>query len=389
MAEAMRTDLLARVAAAARATATPFYFYDLSVMTDRGRLLQRALPTGSHLLYSAKANPHPRVLRCALDAGCGLELASLGELDRALEAGADGSCVLLVGPAKSDAFLQRALSEGVTRVAVESAGEASRLESAAQSLDVRQVDVLIRLSLAGARGSLRMSQRQFGMGIAEAARCRELIDACDRLSFAGWHGYLASQLLDAADVAHNAQVVLEAAEALDAADPATSHVVDVGGGFGIPYLTSDEPLDIEDLREGLAAVAAAHPQWRLEFESGRFLAGPMGMLATRVVDVKTVDGKPFVLVDGGTNASGVFGGPNAVRPLRHTTLHDGVAVIDRSADPADICGPLCTPMDRLASRVPCAADIGDLVVWDNMGAYGLSAAPTGFLSFDPPPELFA
>lgn len=381
---------LERAAALAQSVPTPFFAYDLAAFAARAEMLQTALPPGSRLLYSAKANPHREILVSALAAGCGLELASPGELDRALNAGADPSTVLIVGPGKTDAFLGSALAVGVRRIVVESTGEVTRLASAARRVGVGRVEVLVRLSLEGARGSLRMSQHQFGVDPQAARTCRALINSATPLTFAGWHGYLASQLLDAADVVHNTQLILEEVETLGGVTGmGGSPLVDVGGGFGIPYLTSDDSLNLGLLRRGLVGLASAHPWADLAFESGRFLAGPMGILVTRVIEVKRVHRRWFVLLDAGINTSGIFGGSNAIRPLRHAVVRDGARVIDDDGAVADICGPLCTPMDRLATSVSCGARVGDLVVWWNMGAYGITAAPSGFLSFPVPSEVFA
>jgi diaminopimelate decarboxylase len=121
------------------------------------------------------------------------------------------------------------------------------------------------------------------------------------------------------------------------------------------------------------------------FESGRFLAGPAGALICRVVDIKTIRERRFIIVDAGMNSSGIFGGARAIRSLALSVIRDGTLLGDGAK--ANICGPLCTPMDRLATSVPCAADVGDLIIWWNMGAYGLTAAPTAFLSFPLPGEV--
>jgi diaminopimelate decarboxylase len=149
---------------------------------------------------------------------------------------------------------------------------------------------------------------------------------------------------------------------------------------------ADEALDLPLLSTRLVDVVG---KWGrdalLAFESGRFLAGPAGALVCRVVEVKFVDGRRFVLLDGGTNVCGLFSGTGSMKGFRLTTLRDGEVV--EGGEPSHLCGPLCTPMDRLASSVPSAAAPGDIVIWWNTGAYGRTAAPTGFLSFDPPREI--
>jgi diaminopimelate decarboxylase len=380
---------VAQVAQAAGDRDTPFYLYDTEVFGCRVDLLRAALP-GGRLYYSAKANPHPRLLAEAAAHGCGLELASTGELDALVASGANPATAILVGPAKSDHLLAAAIGCGVATVVVESERELRRLlgvvASAAPRAGSAAPRVMLRLSLSGARGTLRMSGHQFGMERPEILSCHELLAGTDAVTFDGYHGYLASQLLDAGDIEHNARLVLAAAaELADLGFPGTQ--LDLGGGFGVGYTDSDGDLDLAVLTAQLGEVQQATvPAATLLFESGRFLAGPSGALVCRVVDVKTIGGRRFVLLDGGMNASGLFGGSNAVRGLRHSVIRDGAPVT--GGPTTNICGPLCTPMDRLATGVPCAAEIGDLVVWWTMGAYGLTAAPVNFLSFRPPDEIF-
>jgi diaminopimelate decarboxylase len=389
MEPALRNDPAGRrlVTTVAHGTPTPFYLYDRSVFTARVALLRSALPAGARLLYSAKANPRPELLAAAAAAGCGLELASDGELAALRAAGAEPADAVLVGPAKTDALLAEAVHAGVGTVVVESERELRRLDtvaSAARGAAAAPLDVLLRLSLPGARGSLRMSGHQFGMDRDEVRACHKLLRESTALSFAGYHGYLASQLLRADDVLHNAALVTGAVAELGA----WPRHIDYGGGFGIALLRADQPLDLDRLAAGLATEPAlpTGPDAPVPlFESGRFLAGPAGALVCRVVDAKAIDGRRFVLLDGGMNTSGLFGGANAQRGLPFTVLRDG-AVLD-GGERSSICGPLCTPMDLLAAGVPCAAEPGDLVVWWQMGAYGLTAAPVGFLSFPAPAEV--
>ncbi len=350
-------------------------------------MLRAALPVGSHLLYSAKANPHQQLLAEARAAGCGLELASPGELKRSIAAGLDPADSVLVGPAKPDAFLTTALAVGIGALVVESVTELRRLEAVARRMAVEDVPVLLRLSLNGAKGSLRMSGHQFGMERDDIISCHAVMARSEVLRFAGYHGYLASQLLDAAEIVHNTGLVLDAVDTLTREVGIKPDNLDLGGGFGIRYTPTGAQLDMSALTEGLARVVrrSSAATSELFFESGRFLAGPAGALVCRVIDAKTIGGRRFVLVDAGMNSSGIFGGSMAVRNLTHNVVRDGVLLDGGS--PANICGPLCTPMDRLATSVPCPAKIGDLVVWWNMGAYGFTAAPIGFLSFPPPGEV--
>jgi diaminopimelate decarboxylase len=371
----------------AEAHQTPFYLYDTGVFAARIEMLLWTLPGNSNLLYSAKANPHKQLLRTACASGCGLELASSGEVERGLAAGLDLQCAILVGPAKSDAFLASALTDGIGIVVVESVNELRRLETVAVAMAIDTIPVLLRLNVDGAKGSLRMSGHQFGMEYDDIILCHTILSRSSVLNFRGYHGYLASQLLDAGEIVHNTELLLDEMEELTRTTGAIPDIIDLGGGFGIPYTLAEPELDLSVLTEGLkrlmdrGTASASRPV----FESGRFLAGPAGALICRVVDIKTIRERRFIIVDAGMNSSGIFGGARAIRSLALSVIRDGTLLGDGAK--ANICGPLCTPMDRLATSVPCAADVGDLIIWWNMGAYGLTAAPTAFLSFPLPGEV--
>jgi diaminopimelate decarboxylase len=109
---------------------------------------------------------------------------------------------------------------------------------------------------------------------------------------------------------------------------------------------------------------------------------------TRVVDRKESRGKTFLVVDGGLHhqlaASGNFG--QVIR--RNYPVAIGNRGPDEASETVSVVGCLCTPLDLLADDVTLpAADIGDLVVIFQAGAYGLTASPTAFLGHPPPVEV--
>ena len=375
------------IAALADENQTPFYVYDVGMMAARSEALRACLPAGSRLLYSAKANPHPQVMAAAVAAGCGLEIASGGELATLVGAGLCPGGAVLVGPAKSGALLRSALARGVGLIVVEGFRELERLEEVATDLGRTDVEVALRLSLPGAKGSLRMSGHQFGMERAEVLACHSLLRASRRLSFAGYHGYLASQLTDPGHIVHNAELVLREVASVTETGGASPRLIDFGGGFGISYHPSQPCLSLPGLAAGMSRLPREvnGVPFQMIFESGRFLAGPLGALICRVVDTKTIAGRRFVLLDGGMNNSGLLNSASAARPPAHAVLRGGQVLT--GGPESNLCGPLCTPMDRLATAVPCEASPGDLVCWWNMGAYGLTAAPIEFLSFSRPGEV--
>jgi diaminopimelate decarboxylase len=128
-------------------------------------------------------------------------------------------------------------------------------------------------------------------------------------------------------------------------------------------------------------VRAALPQARLSIELGRYLVGEAGVYVTRVIDRKVSRGQVFLVTDGGLHhhlaASGNFG--QVIR--KNYPVAIGNRMGDGKREVLSVVGPLCTPLDLLADQMELpAADIGDLVVVFQSGAYGRSASPQGFLS---------
>lgn len=167
--------------------------------------------------------------------------------------------------------------------------------------------------------------------------------------------------------------------------------INIGGGFGVPYFPGDSPLSLGEIGRGLQACcesARSALSVPLVLELGRYLVAEAGIYVTRVLDRKDSHGQTFLVVDGGLHhhlaASGNFG--QVIRKNYPIAVGHDVAPAHRETQ--SVVGPLCTPLDLLGDRVDIArADVGDLIVVFQSGAYGPSASPQGFLSHPPPAEV--
>jgi diaminopimelate decarboxylase len=121
---------------AAEVGSTPFYAYDSAVMAGQVDKLRNALPPGIHLHYAMKANPMPAVVNHLAGLTDGLDVASAGELQVALETGTDPSNISFAGPGKSDADLVAAVASGVI-INMESEGEMARIAALAAATGTR------------------------------------------------------------------------------------------------------------------------------------------------------------------------------------------------------------------------------------------------------------
>ena len=372
---------------------TPFYVYDRSVMTRKVQLLRESLPPGIHLHYAMKANPMPAVVHHMLGLVDGLDVASAGELRIALDAGADPATVSFAGPGKSDAELEQAAAAGIT-INVESEREIRVLADIAHRTGHRP-NVAVRVNpdfeLKSSGMKMGGGPKQFGI---DAERVPDVLAEIGRLGlrFQGFHIFSGSQNLRAEAIIEAQRKTAELAIRLAAAAPAPVRILNMGGGFGIPYFPGDQPLDIAavgaNLRELLPVIRRELPEAEVVIELGRYLVGEAGVYVCKVIDRKISRGQVFLVTDGGLHhhlaASGNFG--QVIRKNYPVLIGNKV-----NAEPREIAmvvGPLCTPLDLLADRMEVArAEPGDLVAVLQSGAYGLTASPTRFLSHPAAEEI--
>jgi diaminopimelate decarboxylase len=369
--------------------ATPAYVYDMAVVEARIRRLRAALPVGVAIHYAIKANPFPPLLAAIAPLVDGLDVASAGEMARARGV-APVEAISFAGPGKRDAELEAAIREGVT-LNLESEGEAVRALVIGERLGVTPrlaVRVNPDFELRGSGMKMGGRASPFGLDVARVpALVKQLLGA--GADWRGFHIFTGSQALDAAAVieAQAATVALAAqlADAVGSVPP----LVNLGGGFGIPYFPGDLPLDVERVGAALGEQLQ-RLDTRYAVELGRWLVGEAGVYLARVVDRKESQGETFLVVEGGLNhhlaATGNFG--TVVR------RNYPVAVAHRMQDPAEevvtIVGPMCTPLDRLADRVALPrAEVGDVIAIFASGAYGAAASPAAFLGHPPVTEMLA
>jgi diaminopimelate decarboxylase len=356
-----------------RVGATPFYAVDRGLLRERVAELRAALPAAVKLHYAMKANPMPALVQFMAGLVEGIDVASAGELQVALDAGADPAEVSFAGPGKRDIELRQAVAAGVL-VNVESLRELPVLAAASQALGL-PARVALRVNpdfeLKGSGMKMGGGPKQFGLDVELIPQAMAQIVALG-LAFEGFHLYAGSQNLKAESICEAQCKSYELALRL-------------GGGFGIPYFPGEQRLALGPIGQNLAALveraSAELPQASLVIELGRYLVAEAGLYVSRVVDRKVSRGQVFLVCDGGLHhalaASGNFG--QVVRK------NYPVTVVPRQptgqTEVASAVGPLCTPLDLLADRMTLpVAHEGDLVVVFQSGAYGPSASPQAFLS---------
>ncbi len=159
------------------------------------------------------------------------------------------------------------------------------------------------------------------------------------------------------------------------------HAISAGGGLSIPYRSGDPVVDTQhyhglwDAARQQAEAIVGH-KLGLEIEPGRFLVAESGVLLGQVRATKNAGNNHFVLVDTGFNElmrPSMYGSYHAMSVLRR----DGSTAAEQ---PTVVAGPLCESGDVFTQgdggvvlpRDLPAAQVGDLLVIHDTGAYGAS-----------------
>lgn len=372
---------------------TPFFAYDRGLMTARVESLRKALPQDVHLHYAMKANPMPAVVQHMARLVDGLDVASAGEMQVALDTGIDPLTISFAGPGKTPQELARAVAAGIV-INMESPHEMEVIAEIAERQGLRpKVAIRVNPDFELKTSGMKMGggPKQFGVDAEQVPQMLGRLAELD-LDFHGFHIFSGSQNLREEALEEAQEKTINLAVELARHAPNPPRMVNIGGGFGIPYFPGDKPLDINrvgaNLERLMPRARTELGQAEIVIELGRYLVGEAGVYVARVVDRKESRGQVFLITDGGLHhqlsASGNFG--QVIRK------NYPVAIANRMnmavAEESNIVGCLCTPLDRLGDKVPLPrGEVGDLVVVFQSGAYGRSSSPTAFLGHPEPAEI--
>lgn len=350
---------------------TPLYAYSRSGLIERAGRLLGAFPEPNLVAYSIKSNMNLAVVRTFVDLGCGVDVTSLGELERALETGADPRRIVYSGVGKRADEIDRALGVGLRMFNVESLDELAMLDARGRACGA-VAPVSFRLNPdvdARTHPKIATGLRtvKFGIPIEEAPAAYAHAKTLSNVEIVGVDCHIGSQLLsldpirDALLKVKNAVLTLrEAGHAIE--------LIDIGGGLGVEYQDGDEPPTPEAYAE-MALEVVGGLGAALVCEPGRSLTAGAGFLISRVLYQKRNERKSFVILDAGMN--------DYVRPAMYGSPVRVASASSGDAEPVDLVGPICESTDRFAAEyvLPSVSN-GDVVVFRDVGAYGFCMAST-------------
>ena len=357
-----------RLATLAGEYETPLYVLDLHRVRQNYRRMAVEFPDAD-VYYAAKANTARPVLRALAEEGAGIECASAGELQRAVDAGVPGERVqyTAVNPPARD--LDRAVEIAAEQpITITAGAEDTIARLAERGYDGR---LCIRVNPGVGAGHHEKvatgADAKFGV---PSERVPELVESVsEKFDVVGLHAHAGSGISGEDLSAHRELVARmgKLAREVDHGEGVTLEFVDVGGGFGVPYGPDEEPLDLasvaEATREAVGDLGAA----TLAVEPGRYLVADAGVLLTEVNTVKEARDATVVGVGAGMTTlarPAIYDARHEIRNLTGTG----------SARTVTVAGPVCESADTFGDHELAAPERGDLLAVGNAGAYGYEMA---------------
>ena len=347
----------------ARRYGTPLHVIDETGLRRQMRRYVDGLAArwpNSEVLFASKSLPILAMYAVAAAEGMSIDVAGLGELIMAIEAGVPGTRIYQHGNAKTDEEIGRAIEYGVGTIIVDGRDDLNRIAAALPA--GRRQRVLLRV-IPNIDAETHESQAtggdtsKFGVTLEQAAELAAELRAGGQIRLDGLHVHIGSQIVQTAPFAEAVRRVSAVGE---------FPVYDIGGGLGVDYVETDSAPSVDAyLDEVVAAARAVLPaRAKLLIEPGRSIVARAGLTVYTVTTVKTT-GRTFVAVDGGL-ADHL---DTALTGQRYSPI-----LADRaSAEPdrtVQLVGRQCESGDLLVDRAELNAPaVGDTVALAATGAY--------------------
>ena len=361
----------------AREYGTPLYVYDFDTISAQFSAFKEAFKARKSLIcYALKANSNLSIINHLAKLGCGADCVSIGEVKRALKAGVEKYKIIFSGVGKSDDDLREALKYDILFINVESEAELSRIESIAKDCGkVARISVRVNPNIDAKTHpyiSTGLHENKFGVDIQNAKKMYIMAKNSPHLEPIGIHFHIGSQLLELEPILQGAKKITELLHSLLALK-IDIKFFDIGGGIGITYKDEQE-IALYDYAQGILGILRGLDV-TIICEPGRYIVGKSGVLLSKVLYEKHNGKKRFVIVDAAMNdlmRPALYGAYHRVNVI--AKAHDTQSAPKDSQDcKADIVGAICESSDFLAKDIEIESlDSGDLLSFENVGAYGYS-----------------
>ena len=353
---------------------------NLRTYTDAFR---RFLPEGSGILYAGKALSVRGLYPVIEEVGASADVVSAGEIYTALSAGFPAQKLYFHGSNKTDDEIRYGLDRQVGTFIVDNFAELSVLNEEAEKRGIVQ-DILLRVTVGIDSHTLAAINTgkvdsQFGTPI-ETGAAEQLLKTALRMAHLrvrGFHSHIGSQIFEAEPFERQLGILLSFARRMRDQIGFTPEFLNLGGGFGVPYVETDPKVDvqgnIETIGKLLKETCTAYglPLPKILMEPGRSIVADAGLTLYTAGGFKEIEGyRNYVTVDGGMTDNPRY----ALYRSAYTVL--SAARMNETADvKCTVAGRCCESGDRIQEDVLLPKpQRGDLIAVLTTGAYNYSMA---------------
>lgn len=342
---------------------TPLYVYHAEKIKEQYEKLTSGFSViDAKFFFASKALTNINVLKYINSLGCGIDCSSINEVKLALHADVSPDKILYTSNGISFEEITEAVSHGV-HVNIDSL---SNLEKFGKKYgNTYPVGVRLRPNIL-AGGNLKIStgheKSKFGIPIEQLDLLKEIIKEND-IRIKTLHIHTGSDIKDADVFVHGIKVLSEIVQYFPDLE-----VIDLGGGFKVPYEPDDEETDIAWIAQKLKKFLDSHifngRKFQLWFEPGKYLVSECGYLITQVNVIKDNGAQIFAGVNSGLN--------HLIRPMMYDAYHHIVNISNPSGEEKvyNVTGYICETDTLASDRLLHEVREGDYLVFYNAGAYG-------------------
>jgi len=343
---------------------TPVYVYHAEKIKEQyGKLVAAFSSLDTRFFYACKALTNINILKYIDSLDCGIDCSSVNEVKLAVHAGVPAEKILYTSNGISFEEIEEVASYNV-HLNIDSL---SNLEKFGKKFGNNYpVGVRIRPNIL-AGGNLKIStgheKSKFGIPVDQVDQILEVAQKY-KITIKTLHIHTGSDIKDADVFVQGIKVLSELVPRFP-----DLKVIDLGGGFKVPYEPDDEETDMGLIARKLKTYLDSHlskngKKYQLWFEPGKYLVSECGYLITKVNVVKDNVHQIFIGVDSGLN--------HLVRPMMYDAYHHIVNISNPEAQEKSytVTGYICETDTFASDRLLHEVREGDFLVFYNAGAYG-------------------
>ncbi|MFW5809104.1 MAG: diaminopimelate decarboxylase [Halanaerobium sp.] len=347
---------------------TPFHIYDEQTIVDRlNKLISSFNWVDFKEYFAIKANPNPHILKIMKNNNCGVDAATVSEIQLAEEAGFSGEDIMFTSNLTTVDAYQYAVERGCI-INIDWAADIYELFEN----EIIPENICFRLNPGSIENEIMGDSKESKFGsTAEQIKNAVSFLVEEGIESIGLHTMVVSNENDSDIFGKYTEMIFEFAREIISEFGVEIDFINIGGGIGIPYQT-DQPVDVEAIagavNESYDKVLKANGlQPKIFMESGRYITGESGYLITEVIKEKETY-KKYLGVD--ASMSDLMR-PAMYRSYHHLTNIDAEAREEEEYQEYDVIGSLCENNDKFAidRRLP-KSKLGDLLVIHDTGAHG-------------------